>query len=175
MSIPTAVFCMTVVCMQLIEFIVWSFPSKTVNLAASIAAATLLWVQPVASLFTLDVPEALMGVQAYGGLSLLALLLPHAQSLEQRYRMTKGPNGHLVWHWLDTSWSSVVSLVIYFAFLFGPLLWKQEWLLMAIAGTTLGLSLWSYSESNTWGSMWCWIVNFIVVGVSLRQVLVAKP
>ena len=51
----------------------------------------------------------------------------------------------------------------FFFFLFVPILFTKNLDLLAIALTTLGLSVYSYWRDNTWGSMWCWIVNAIVL------------
>ena len=176
LSLPTTIFCLTIVFMQLIEYFVWTFPTNaTVNFGASLAAVGLLWIQPIASLLTLESKQVLPGLQVYIGLSLLGLLWPREKPLEQVYKMTRGENGHLVWHWLQKDSRTLLSLLVYFVFLLGPLLLRKEWLLLGLATSTLGISLYSFYKENTWGSMWCWIVNYIVVGICGYQILVAKP
>lgn len=171
---PIALFCLTIVFMQLIEYIVWTFyENKQVNFAASVGAASLLFLQPVASILTLPSKQIQTLLPSYFGLSFLTLFL-RTGPLEERYRMTRGENGHLVWHWLQKDWKTAVSLVIYFVFLLVPLLLRNQWELLAISLGTLGVSLYSYFKENTWGSMWCWIVNYIVVGISAKQILVSR-
>ncbi len=175
LSFPTTLFCLTIVFMQLIEYFVWSNEgNERANFRYSILAAMLLWLQPVASIFTLQ-PSLMPTVMgSYLGLSFLGSLLK-TEPLEETYKMYKGDNGHLVWNWLKKDWQTSVSLLVYFIFLLGPLLYRKEWTLLLLALTTLAGSLYSFYESNTWGSMWCWFVNYIVVGVSGYQILVAKP
>ena len=171
LSLPTILFCLTIVFMQLIEYVVWTwYENKEVNVAASMAAFTLLWLQPIASMMTLDTN---LFLQAYLGITLLSFLFSRKDTA--KYRMTRGENGHLVWHWLQKDWQTLISLVVYFFFLFTPLLLTGNLLLLTISLGTLGLSLYSFYKDNTWGSMWCWIVNYIVVGISGYQMLVAKP
>jgi hypothetical protein len=158
--------------MQLIEFFVWTFSNnKTVNFVASLAAAGLLWLQPIASIMTLDSKHVLTVLQGYIGLSLLGFLWPKEKPLDELYKMTRGENGHLVWHWLQKDSRTLLSLLVYFVFLLGPLVLRKHWLLLGLATSTLGLSLYSFYKENTWGSMWCWIVNYIVVGVCGYQII----
>ena len=162
-SFPVLLFALTIVLMQLIEYVVWSdYDNKDVNRQASLAAAALLWTQPIASILTTQSPGPLLF--AYFALTLLGSLL----SPEREYSMTRAPNGHLAWNWLTRDAFSVISLAIYFVFLLVPLVLTKSFTLLALALTTLGVSLYTFWNDNTWGSMWCWMVNGIVV-VSLLQ------
>lgn len=172
LSFPITLFCLTIVFMQLIEYVVWTwYDNKNVNHIASIAAATLLWLQPIASILTLNSQFFNPALQAYLGLSLVSLLFVS----KEQYRMTRGENGHLVWHWLQNDSQTTLSLIIYFIFLLTPLFLSGNILLLGISLLTLIFSLYSFYKDNTWGSMWCWLVNYIVVGISGYQILIAKP
>lgn len=177
LSLSTTIFCLTIVFMQLIEYFVWTFYTNTdVNFVASLAAAFLLWLQPVASMLTLQPSLMVPALQLYGGLTFLGFfLLSENRDMRSTYRMSRADNGHLQWHWLDNSWKTNLSLLVYFVFLFVPLLFREQWEVLVLAVSTLGLSLYQFSNYNTWGSMWCWIVNYIVVGICMKQVLIAKP
>lgn len=171
LSLPTTLFCLTIVFMQLIEYFVWSnYENQRANFRYSVLAAFLLWLQPVASILTLPSSFQSSALGSYVGLSFLGSLM-NQKPLEETYRMYRGENGHLVWNWLDKSWQTAVSLLVYFVFLLGPLVYQKQWVLLGLAGTTLAGSLYSFYEANTWGSMWCWFVNYLVVGVSIKQVL----
>lgn len=176
LPLPTTIFCLTIVFMQLIEFFVWTFyNNKVVNFIASMAAVQLLWLQPVASILTLESKYILTALQVYIGLSILGFLWPKDKPLDELYRMAQGGNGHLVWNWLQKDNRTYLGLFVYFIFLLGPLLLRKQWILLGLATLTLGVSLYSFYKENTWGSMWCWIVNLIVVGISLNQILISKP
>ena len=175
LSFPVTLFCLTIVLMQLIEYFVWSTEgNERANFRYSVLAAGLLWLQPVASILTLPSKWISTSLGSYVGLSFFASLF-NQKPLGQTYRMEKGSNGHLEWKWLDKTWATAVSLLVYFVFLLGPLVMQKEWTLLTLALTTLAGSLYSFYDANTWGSMWCWFVNYLVVGVSGYQVLVAKP
>ena len=171
LSLPITFFCMTIVGMQLVEYFVWSFyDNSTVNFQASVAAALLLFLQPIASSLTLPSKWISPIITIYlllGGL----LVLSDTTSIREKYKMTRGENGHLVWNWLEPDTKTSISLVVYFLFLFIPLLLTNQLTLLVLSLTTLGFSLFSYYKDNTWGSMWCWIINYLVVGVSFKQIL----
>jgi hypothetical protein len=175
LSLPTALFCLTIVFMQLIEYIVWSnYADKKVNYLASLGAVFLLWLQPIASILTL--PGSLRSSLLIPYLSLTgAGLLFGFSSSKDNLRMYRGTNGHLVWDWLQRDMKTYLSLIVYFVFLLLPLVLSQEFVLLGLSLLTLGASLFSFYDANTWGSMWCWIVNYLVVGVCGYQVFVSKP
>lgn len=175
LSLPMVLFCLTIVFMQLIEYIVWSYYDDTkVNFWASVSAAFLLWLQPIASILTLPSAWIPNTLGLYIGLSLIGRLLK-LDPLPEQYKMVKGTNGHLVWEWLQKDTKTYIALSFYFIFLFFPLLWGKQWMILGVSLTTLLVSLFSFYQANTWGSMWCWLVNYIVVGVAASQVLIRKP
>lgn len=173
LSFPTTLFSLTIVLMQLIEGIVWTYYNNpTVNYLASLSATWLLWLQPIASILTIQSKLAIPALQLYIGLTLIGgLLFLNMASLREIYSMRRAANGHLAWNWLKKDWKTAISLLVYFVFLFGPLAVSKEWAVLALALPTLAFSLYSFYEENTWGSMWCWIVNYIVVGICAYQVL----
>jgi hypothetical protein len=66
LSFPTTLFSLTIVLMQLVEGIVWTYyENKTVNFLASVAAASLLWLQPVASILTLQSKQSIPALLAH--------------------------------------------------------------------------------------------------------------
>ncbi len=166
LSFPVTLFCLTIVFMQLIEYFVWSdLDNERANFRYSVLAAGLLWLQPVASIYTLPSKWFSTAVGSYIGLSFVGSLM-NQKPLEETYRMEKGENGHLVWKWLGKTRETAISLLVYFVFLLGPLVIQKEWTLLTLALTTLAGSLYSFYEANTWGSMWCWFVNYLVVGLA---------
>ncbi len=165
LSIPTAVFCLTISLMQLIEYIVWTnYGNKIVNYQASVGASLLLWLQPIASIFTVT-NETIRNsmLLGYGALSAVGQMFDEPRD----YSMTRAPNGHLAWNWLRLG----PGLIVYMAFLLTPVILNKNYDLFAIAVTTLAISMYTYLEQNTWGSMWCWIVNGIVLLTVGRAIL----
>jgi hypothetical protein len=173
LSFPTTLFCLTIVFMQLIEYFVWTYYNNpTVNFVASLSASLLLWLQPLASILTLQTKWVLGIVLLYLGLSMVGFLLfTDLDKLCETYQMKRAENGHLQWTWLQKDTKTTVSLVFYFIFLLTPLLLQGQYVLLSLALSTLGLSLYSFYKENTWGSMWCWLVNYLVVGTCGYQIV----
>jgi hypothetical protein len=170
MSLPFAFFCFTIALMQFIEYIVWTFyDNKTVNYASSIAASSLLWIQPIASILTLP-----NGVVRNGMLLVYGLLSVFGQFFQRKtdYSMTRAANGHLSWNWMDQSHPQYYfSLIVYLFFLFVPLWMNKLYDVVGLGAVTLAVSLYTYWQYNTWGSMWCWIVNAIVMYILGKTIL----
>ena len=163
-SLPVLLFCLTIVTMQLVEYVVWTYyDDDDVNTKASMAAAALLWMQPIASIMLLPHPFAIL--TAYIALSVVGYIT----MAKKDFSMKRAANGHLAWNFLHKDTRSYLELAVYFLFLLGPILMTHNTELLVIALATLGLSVYSYWRSNTWGSMWCWLVNgivFLLVGSS---------
>jgi hypothetical protein len=176
-SVPTIFFYATIVFMQLVEYIVWTYGSDPeINFYASLGGAGLLMLQPIASILALwgrkpPHTPVLMLLVAYVVLGAITHVMDQdGRSLRERYRMetqssTDAP--HLIWKWLDPfPWK---SLLVYFIFLIGPLLITKQFDLTMLVLITLGFSIYSFGKG--WGSMWCWIVNGMVVISGLKGAL----
>jgi len=150
--------------MQLIEGIAWTYGSNPdINFYASLSASGLLLFQPIASILAIapgqyKVPMLI----SYVVLGLISEVIDRRsdpRSLRERYRIEEGK--HLIWKWLDpVPWR---SLAIYFIFLIGPLILSKQYDFVALVLLTLVISI--YSLGKGWGSMWCWVVNLIVVAI----------
>ena len=204
---PTIIFYTTIVFMQLIEYIVWTYGSDPeINFYASLGGAGLLMLQPIASILTVGSQSTrLMMLISYVILGMITHVMDQdGRSLRERYRMVEtqvsphpstdvssinnergveAPFGrdaakplggssrpHLHWKWLDPiPWK---SLLVYFIFLIGPLLITKQFDLTVLVFLTLGFSIYSFGKG--WGSMWCWIVNGMVVMGGLKGAFLAK-
>ena len=67
-------------------------------------------------------------------------------------------NGHLSWKWLN--WN-IYIIAIWYAFLSLRWIIDKMYLTLIFVTIFLIISIILYKESNTWGSMWCWIANLI--------------
>jgi len=162
-SVPLLFFYSTIVFMQLIEYIVWTYPSNQINFYASVSASFLLWLQPIAAILTMT-QYKLIVVSIYCILSILSNL--NTRWTPDIYKMYPGTNGHLVWNWLKND----KALWFYFLFLLAPifLIVSNEMIFIILA--TLITSLYGYYKTNTWGSMWCWLVDGLVIISCLNAV-----
>jgi hypothetical protein len=181
-SAPTIFFYATIVFMQLVEYIVWTYGSDPdINFYASLGGAGLLMLQPIASICAVSIGLYRVPMLiSYVVLGVITQVIDQdGRSLRERYRMetqaspypstdvSSSDTPHLIWKWLDPiPWS---SLAVYFFFLIGPLLITKQFDLVALVFLTLGFSIYSFGKG--WGSMWCWIVNGMVVMGALKSAL----
>jgi hypothetical protein len=172
-SAPTIFFYATIVFMQLVEYIVWTYGSDPeINFYASLGGAGLLMLQPIASICAVSIRSykvpMLISYVVLGAIT--QVIDQDGRSLRERYKIEAGPSGdapHLIWKWLDPiPWK---SLLVYFFFLISPLLITKQFDLVALVFLTLGFSIYSFGKG--WGSMWCWIVNGMVVLGALKSAL----
>lgn len=151
--------------MQLIEFFIWrNINNKFYNSIFSSCALLLLIIQPVASLMIINnikVRNLLLFIYL---LFSIPYLLYNFSSTKHIYS-TVSKNGHLIWNffgnrksiflwffwsfWLFFFLFSLFYEKFYFGFLFGII--------------TLLISLINYINDDTIGSMWCWVVNSIMI------------
>jgi hypothetical protein len=85
--------------------------------------------------------------------------------------MKRAPNGHLAWNFMQKDIGSLLELLVYFIFLFTPIFLTGNIDLLLLGLGTLGVSMYSYWRENTWGSMWCWIVNALVFVLIGKKIL----
>jgi uncharacterized membrane protein len=163
-STPVLLFYSTIVCMQLVEYVVWTnINNKNVIFNASIAAVLLLWLQPIFAMLTMN-NYKMISIIAY---CIIGLLYSLYDNRKIKLQMYPGNDGHLVWNWLEGN----RGLWIYFIFLLTPVFFMVSKEMIALILLTLFASLYGYYTTNTWGSMWCWLVNGLVVLACIKGIL----
>lgn len=152
-SLPTLIFCVSITLMQLVEYLAWSGYD---NRLVSLAAAWLLWAQPIAAVFFLE-SSALRDafLIAYA----IAVFLVGDLELKDNYTMTRAPSGHLAWNWLTKDTTTYLRIAVYMFFLLVPPILSGNLLYVLLSSSLLSVSLYSFWKENTWGSMWCWYIN----------------
>lgn len=174
--LPFLFFFMTIILMQLVEYVVWSnYNDKDINFYGSVGASFLLFLQPLAAISTLPKNLAIPFSMAYLALYCLTLLFVlNVSTLRETYRMYRAENGHLAWNFLKRDIQSIPQYLVYFFFLFVPFLISKDFAIIALALITLSLSLFTFFTHNTWGSMWCWIINIGFPFVAISQIFTPK-
>ena len=175
------IFYLSFACMQLVEGVTWlTLDDPSWNAALSVAALALVILQPAASIMTIAESSAATRnrlIMAYGVFVLLLIAWMVTSTTSTDYRMVRASNGHLEWKWLSPIFEPGVGL----AFLVG---WMCFFLLPQVVnrsivgfsfllGTFL-LSVYTYHDARTIGSMWCWIANVAFVKV-LLDILFFQP
>ena len=153
-SLTTLMFYQSFMCMQLIEYFIWSntFSNKIMSQLAYI----LIVLQPVFALLCIeDKKIKKIGLILYTLFIIPFFIMPWS-SVD--FRSIPGRNGHLAWYWAKFT---LPVLIIWSLFLTLRIILNKDWLFLILVLGALSLSYFFYNKTFTWGSMWCWACNLI--------------
>jgi len=145
--------------MQLIEYFIWS---KTFSnrLLSQIALFAILC-QPVFNILKIEkMPELIpyLLVAYFIFIIIIYTIITPLNTLT--FLSVPSKNGHLAWKWF--TWN-IYIIAIWFAFLSARWIIDKMYLILVFVAIILVVSVILYKESNTWGSMWCWLANAISI------------
>lgn len=145
------------VSMQLVEYFTWKYrKDRHMNRFLSQIGYAIILLLPVVGILAFSSKTTSFTLRMLL-LFYLVFVFMTMFSYKTDYSMTRSSNGHLAWNWLKfPPW----VVMIYFLFWLSPYLFQQNWLLVAIHSSLFILVYYTYLQTNTWGSMWCWISNF---------------
>jgi len=143
--------------MQLIEYFIWSktFSNKLLSQIALFA----ILCQPVFNILKIEkmpnmIPYLLVAYLIF--IIIIYTIITPLNTLE--FSSVPSKNGHLAWKWF--TWN-IYIIAIWFAFLSVRWIIDEMYLILVFVAIILVVSVILYKESNTWGSMWCWLANAI--------------
>jgi hypothetical protein len=150
--------------MQLLEYFAWkNLNDKQMNKFLSQIGLFLIFIQiPFFILYQPKVNNQLkiLLISIYIALWLLFLL-----NYPIDFSMNKAPNGHLAWNWLDTN---IYIIIVWLSFILGLLFYQKEYLKFSLYFITIFAIYYTYYQSNTWGSLWCWISNVLALHLIIQ-------
>ena len=155
----TYIFYASFIFMQLIEFFIWrNINNKFYNNFFSILGLLLLFIQPMASIMILQNIELRNLLLA----SYLLVATPYSiyEFYTKHIHTVVSKRGHLKWILFKNF--SIVWVVWLFFFLFS-FVYQKKWSGVLFAFITLLISFINYINDETMGSMWCWIVNSVMI------------
>jgi hypothetical protein len=158
------VFFISFILMQLLEYFIWKNINEPLyNKLFTTLATLLLLLQPVASTMLIT-----NKVVRYNLLTLyLILSIPFAiyRFMTRKIYSSVSPLGHLHWNLLLDKKSKLDKLImtLWFTFFLFPLFYQGYTYGFLFGFLTLLFIMYSYSKDGTVGSMWCWIINSIMV------------
>ena len=145
--------------MQLIEFFIWkNINNAYYNNVFSIIATCLLILQPIASLMILS------NIQLRNILILVYLLLTIPYSIYKfsiyHIQSVQSKCGHLQWQFLR---QDTIAWCIWLFFFLFSLIYEMHWGGLIFACIVLFICVTNYAKDRTIGSMWCWLVNSVMI------------
>ena len=161
-----AIGIMSFVSMQLIEYFTWqNLKNKDINSLLSKLGLGLVFIQPLL-MNTYLLPQNMLYI--FLGLYAIFIALTFTVFYPLKdidFSMEKAANGHLAWNWLKFP---AFVLIIWLCFFTLPLIYSTYYFRFIITLASAGVVYYLYKSTDTWGSMWCWIVN------ALSLYLIAK-
>lgn len=139
--------------MQLVEYFTWNnlHDKKTNRLISQIALFVIIIQIPI----YIYAQETFPYKSLLTGLYLL-FITATVSYFKIDFSMSKAANGHLAWNWLDfPPW----ILFIWVSFILGLCLYEKRYIAFICYFIFLAWVYYAYHESNTWGSLWCWVAN----------------
>jgi len=163
-NIYVYLFFTSFILMQLFEFFIWiNINNKFYNKLFTIFATILLLLQPIATNMLITnklVQETML-------LIYLIFMLPLAYSkfMTKKINSTVSKLGHLEWNMLLEKNNKMdnIYLIFWFFFFLFPLFYQGYFYGFLFGFLTLLLIIYYYHKDKTIGSMWCWIVNSVMI------------
>jgi len=153
------IFFASFIFMQLIEFFIWrNVDNKFYNNIFSTMAALLIILQPVASLMLLsNVPLRNTLLMIYIASATLYFIY---KILTKTIHSTVSKEGHLNWLFFNNNSLTFVWWLFFFLF---SLFYDRKWSGFLFGFLSMCLFYYNYAKGHTFGSMWCWFVNLIMI------------
>ena len=158
-NILSVIFYQSFIIMQLIEYFIWTktFSNK---LLSQIALFVILC-QPIFNIIKIETyPKAipyLLAAYLIFIIILYTLIIPIDTI---NFSTVSSKNGHLSWKWLN--WN-IYIIFIWYTFLSARWIIDKMYTIFIVISVLLIITLILYKETNTFGSMWCWIANVLSI------------
>lgn len=162
-SVWVYLFFMSFILMQLIEYFIWKNINKPkYNQLFTTLATILLLVQPIATNMLIT-NKAVQQPLLYLYL-LFAVPFASYRFTTKKVYSSVSSLGHLQWNMLlNNSVQDKMVLFIWFFFFLFPLFYEGYNIGFIFGLLTLLVMFYKYAKDGTFGSMWCWIVNVIMI------------
>ena len=163
LTVNAYIFLMSFILMQLLEYFIWrNINNAYYNNIFSLCASFIIVVQPVASLMMLT-NETLKTSMIFMYLFLAIPYSIYQYSINKIYSSVT-PMGHLNWHFFNGNLIETICkwLVYLFFFLFS-LFYNGNYVGLIFGISILSLSIYNYYKDVSITSMWCWLINSIMV------------
>jgi len=169
-SIGTILILLAVTSMQLVEYFAWIYiNNKKIIKILSFIGLHIIFLQIL--LINWFLPNKKNSRILLLFLIFFYILFLIIQFRHIQFNMTKGKNGHFIWHFLDLP---VIWIIIGLSFYLIPsyLSNTNNHIFFYILLITILISLYYYYKDKTWGSMWCHFSNILWILVIINIIMV---
>lgn len=155
------IFMFSWILMQLIEFFIWKNIHNTgLNTIFSTMASMLLLIQPMASIMLLPNDIRMYVMIPYVLLAIPFFIYRYITKKEMASSVTK--LNHLHWNTILYN-DEPIPMLIWLCFFLLPLLYRGSLFGFIFASLTLLVIMYNYYKDRSFSSMWCWIVNIVMI------------
>ena len=157
-------FFVSFILMQLIEYFIWRNVNDPVyNNLFSIMATLLLFIQPIAS--TMLITNNTVRTNILILYLILSVPLLTYRLFTKKINSTVSPLNHLKWNFIfyDNAIIEKLFYIGWFIFFLFPLFYQGKTFGLLFGLLTFIIVLYNYHKDKTVNSMWCWIVNSIML------------
>jgi hypothetical protein len=156
------IFMSIVISMQLVEYFIWTnIDNIFYNKLFTNIALLIIFCQPITTIMNIDNEK----IKKILLISYLGLMIPFGLiNYNKNIYSTVSSNKHLNWNLInyENKFTKIIGLVWIFFFLF-PLFYQKHQFGFLFGILTLMIMSYNYMNDNTMESMWCWIVNSIMI------------
>lgn len=156
-------FAMSVISMQLIEFILWrNMNNNFVNKIFSFFGYLLLVLQPIASLLLLE------NIPMRNKLLVYYIVPASIGSLyfaiNTDYHTSLSKCGHLKWDWINVKFDNIFIHAFYLFFLYYSFVVNKHYLTIFVTLSLYAIYYYYYNSlEGSSGSLWCWSINIVML------------
>jgi hypothetical protein len=154
------IFVWSFILMQLVEFFIWkNMDNPKWNSFFTSLTSILLFIQPMTTIMFLPVH-----IRLYVMFSYLFLAIPFViyRFITKKQYSSISPMKHLHWHNVINTDEWLIDF-IWGCFFLLPFLYTRSLFAFSFAIITCSIMAYKYYKDRTVGSMWCWVVNSIMV------------
>ena len=155
-------FMAIVILMQLVEYFIWiNINNVFYNKLFTFCAMIIVFFQPITTIMNITNAK----LKQFLLISYVCLMIPFGlMNYNQNVYSTISPNKHLQWNIMnhDNVFAKIVGLAWFFFFLF-PLFHEGHELGFLFGILTLLVISYNYMKDDSIESVWCWVVNSIMI------------
>lgn len=174
-SVFRYLFFISFISIQLVEYFLWKYLNNPrMNKMISIICMIIIFLQPIFLIlgFTEGMQKKVMFI---GYLVFIFIYFCYRFFINPvKISSSRAANGHLSWDWMKMRGWEIIFIIIWLGFFIIALTGKDNLSGGLIGGFLLLWALYLYYKTNTWGSLWCWIANIVMIFL-LFNLLIILP
>ncbi len=161
-----SLFFLSFISMQLLEYFTWNnLNDKVINAFLSKIGLFLIFIQ--IPLFILSQHAIKRELKLASMIAYLTFAISALYYYPIDFSMTKAPNGHLAWNWLQFP---TYIVFLWFSFALGLILYQKKYITFITYFLIFFAIYYTYYSTNTWGSLWCWISNALSLKLIFQSI-----